>query len=102
MAELVVGGAIAFAALVFLGVVGAVVSLVFSLVLLPFKLLGFLFKGVAALLLVPFALVLGLVGFLVFGAGILVLLVPAFPLVLLALGVWWLVKRREQPAARPT
>ena len=101
MAELVVGGAVALAAVIFLGVIWAVVSLVFSLVLLPFKLLGFLFKGVAALLLVPFMLVLGLVGFLALGAGILVLLVPAFPLVLLALGIWWLVRRREQPVARP-
>ncbi len=74
MAELVVGGAIALAALVFIGVIWAVVSLVFSLVLLPLKLLGFLFKGVAALLLVPFMLVLGLVGVLVFGAGMLVFL----------------------------
>ena len=76
-------------------------SLVTALVLLPFKLLGFLFKGVAALLLLPLMLVLGLVGFLLFGAGILVLLLPALPLVLLALGIWWLAKRRAQPAARP-
>jgi hypothetical protein len=26
-------------------------------------------------------------------------LVPALPLVLLGLGIWWLVKRRQQPAA---
>ena len=101
MAELAVAGALALAALIFLGLIWAVVSMVFSLVLLPFKLLGFVFKGVAALLLLPFMLVFGLVGFLLFGAGILVLLLPALPLVLLALGIWWLAKRRAQPAARP-
>ena len=99
MAELVVGGALLLAALVFLGVIWFVVSLVFSLVLLPFKLFGFLLKGVAALLLLPFLLVLGLVGILVFGAGMIAFLMPAFPLVLIGLGIWWLVKRRQQPAA---
>lgn len=99
MAELVVGGALLLAALVFLGVIGFVVSLVFSLIILPFKLLGFLLKGVMALLLLPVLLVLGLVVALVFGAGMIAFLVPALPLVLLGLGIWWLVKRRQQPAA---
>jgi hypothetical protein len=100
VAELAVAGALALAALVFLGLIWAVVSLVFSIVLIPFKLIGFLLRGVAALLLVPFMLALGLVGFLVFGAGMLLFLVPAFPLVLIALGIWWLVKRGRQPATR--
>jgi hypothetical protein len=99
VAELVVGGALLFAALVFLGVIGFVVSLVFTLVLLPFNLLGFLLKGVFALLLLPFMLVLGLVVALVFGAGMIAFLAPALPLVLLGFGIWWLVKRRQQPAA---
>ena len=99
MAELVVGGALLLAALVCLGVIWFVASLVFSLVLLPFKLIGFLLKGVAALLFLPVLLVLGLVGILVFGAGMIALLVPALPLLLLGLGIWWLVKRRQQPAA---
>jgi hypothetical protein len=93
--ELVVGGALVFAALLALGVIWAVVSLVFTLLVLPFKLLGWLFHGVAALLLFPFLLVLGLVGLLVFGAGMLVFLLPAFPLVLLGLGIWWLMRRRR-------
>jgi len=76
VAELVVGGALVFAALMLLGVIWTMVSLVFWLVLIPFKLLGFLFKGVAALL-----------------------LLPALPLVLLGLGIWWLMKRRHPPAA---
>ncbi len=99
MAELVVGGALVFAALMLLGVTWTVVSLVFWLVLIPFKLLGFLFKGVAALLLLPFLLVLGLVGVLAFGAGVIVFLLPAFPLVLIGVGIWWLMRRRHSPAA---
>jgi hypothetical protein len=96
--ELVVGGALLFGALVLLGVIGFLISLVFSLVLLPFKLFGFLLKGAAVLLLVPFLLVAGLVGMVVLSAGMIAFLVPALPLVLLGLGIWWLVKRR-QPAA---
>lgn len=98
MVELVVGGALVFAALLALGVIWAVISLVFTLLVLPFKLLGWLFHGVAALLLFPFLLVLGLVGVLVFGAGMLVFLLPAFPLVLLGLGIWWLTRRRRTGA----
>ena len=99
MVELVVVGALVFAALLAVGVIWAVISLVFTLLVLPFKLLGWLFHGVAALLLFPFLLVLGLVGVLVFGAGMLVFLLPAFPLVLLGLGIWWLMRRRRTPAA---
>ena len=99
MAELLVGGVLLLVALMVLGVIGFVFSLVFSLVLLPFKLLGFLFKGLAGLVLLPVLLVLGLVGALVFSAGLIALLAPCLPLVLIGLGIWWLVKRREQPAA---
>jgi hypothetical protein len=96
--ELVVGGALLLAALLFLGVIGFVISLVFSLLVLPFKLLGFLMKGAFALLLIPCLLVLGLVCLLVFGAGMIAMLVPALPLVLIGVCIWWLVKRRERPA----
>ena len=100
MIELVVGGALLLAALLFLGVIGFVVSLVLSLIVLPFKLLGFLVKGVFALLLIPCLLALGLVCLLVFGAGMIAMLLPALPLVLIGVGIWWLVKRRERPAAQ--
>ena len=98
MAELLVGGVLFLTALMVLGIIGFVFSLVFSLVLLPLKLPGFMLRGVAALLLLPILLVVGLVGVLVFGAGMIACLVPALPLLLIGLGVWWLVKRR-QPAA---
>jgi len=98
--ELVVGGALLLAALLFLGVIGFVISLVFSLFVLPFKLLGFLVKGAFALLLIPCLMVLGFVCLLVFGAGMIAMLVPALPLVLIGVCVWWLVKRRDRPAAQ--
>ena len=99
MAELLVGGMLVVASLVILGLIVSMISFVVWLVLLPFKLLGFLFQGVAALLLLPFLLVLGFVGVLAFGVGLIAFLLPAMPLVLLALGIWWLVKRRQGPAA---
>jgi hypothetical protein len=76
-------------------------SLIVWLVVLPFKLLGLLFHSALWLIFaVPFMLLIGFVGMLVLGAGLIAFLVPAFPLVLLALGIWWLVKRRQQPAAQ--
>ena len=100
MVELVVGGALLFVALMFLGVIGFVISLFFSLVLLPLKLFGFLLKGAAALLLLPFLMVLGLVIALVVGAGVIAFMAPLLPVALVCLGIWWLVKRRQQPAAQ--
>ena len=102
MAELLVGGMLLVASLVILGVIVSMLSFVFWLVLLPFKLLAFLFQGLAALLLLPFLLMLGFVGLLVFGVGLVAFLLPALPLVLLALGIWWLMKRRGDPVAAPT
>ena len=99
MVELLVGGVLLLAVLMVLGVVGFVFSLVFSLVLLPLKLLGFLFRGLAGLLLLPVLLVVGLVLALVFGAGMIALLVPCLPLVLIGLGIWLLARRRHAPAA---
>jgi hypothetical protein len=96
--ELVVGGALLFAALVFLGVFGFMVSLFFTLFVLPFQLLGLLFKGFAGLLLLPILLVLGFVGLMVFAAGVIGLFTPLLPLVLIGLGVWWLVKRERRAA----
>jgi hypothetical protein len=97
---LVVGGALLLAALLIVGVVGFVFSLVFSLVLLPLKLFGFLLRGVAAIVLLPVMFVLGLVCFLVFGAGMIAVLVPVLPLLLIGLAIWWLTKRRHPAAAR--
>jgi hypothetical protein len=99
--ELVVGGAFLVASLIVIGLFVAMFSLIVWLVVLPFKLLGLLFHSALWLIFaVPFMLLIGFVGMLVLGAGLIAFLVPAFPLVLLALGIWWLVKRRQQPAAQ--
>jgi len=98
VAELVVGGVLLFAALVVLGVFGFIVSLLFSLLVLPFQLLGLLFKGFAWLLVLPVLLVLGFVGLMVFAAGVIGLFTPLLPLMLIGLGIGWLVKRGRRPA----
>jgi hypothetical protein len=77
-------------------------ALVFWLVLLPFRLLGFAFKALGALLFLPLFLVFGLLLGVVVGVPLLfALLVPALPVVLLVAGIWWLVKRGLAPAAHP-
>jgi hypothetical protein len=97
MAGLLVLGALGFAAFLVLSLVWAALSMVFWVVLLPFKLLGLVFRGMAALLLLPLLLVFALVGCLIFGAGMLVFLIPAFPVVLLVLFAVWLVRGRGVP-----
>lgn len=102
MIELVVLGALAFVALMVLGILGTVFSLFFTLVVLPFKLIGFLLKGVLAVVFLgPVLLVLGFVGLFVLGAGLIALLTPLLPFALLGLGIWWLLKRRNQATATP-
>ncbi len=97
MGGLVLGGAFALAALLVVGVLVALISLVFWVLFLPFRLLGLVFRGVAALLLLPFLLLLAIAGPLIFGVGFLVFLVPGLPLILLALAAWWLWKRHDDP-----
>jgi len=99
MFELLVAGAIAVAGVAVLGLLWAVVALVCWVLVLPFKLLGLVFRGAAVLLAVPFLLIAGFIGLLVFGAGVLAFMMPALPLVLLILGVVWLVRRRSRSTA---
>jgi hypothetical protein len=82
-----------------LAVIGLVASLIWWLFVLPFQILGWLFKGMALLLVLPFVLLAALIGTLVFGAGILVFFFPALPIVLLVLAIWWLARRRRTTAA---
>jgi len=87
------------AALLVFGVLAAVAAFVWWIVVLPFKLLGLVFRGAAVLLALPFLLIAGFIGLLVFGAGVLAFMMPALPLVLLILGVVWLVRRRSRSTA---
>ncbi len=95
--------ALGFAAFVVIAVVSAlfgVAALVFWVVLLPFRLLGFVFKAQGALLFLPVLLVGGLVlGALIGIPLLLAALVPALPIVLLVALVWWLARRGVHSAA---
>lgn len=90
----VLGAVGVLASLVVLSALAGVVSLVFWVVLLPFKLLGFVFRGLAFLLFLPFLLLLG--GGIVFLIGLpilLAVLVTAAPAVLLVLALVWLARK---------
>ena len=88
---------LAFAAV--LGLLASVVALVFWVFCLPFRIRGWVFRGFAGLLALPFMLVFAILGAAIFGAGVIALFVPALPFVLLAAGIWWLINRRHP--ARP-
>jgi hypothetical protein len=95
--------ALGFAAFVIFAVVSAllgVAALVFWVVLLPFRLLGFAFKALGALLFLPALLVGGIVITALVGIPLLLMaLLPALPIVLLVAAVWWLTRRGFHPAA---
>ena len=86
------------AGLLVVGLLGAVVSIVLWAVVLPFKLLGLVFRGIGVLLALPFMLAIGILGAVLFGAGMLVFLIPALPLVLVVTVIWWLMRRRGSHA----
>jgi hypothetical protein len=86
-----------------LGLFFAGFSLLLWLVFLPFRILGLVFKGVAALLAIPFILLAGLFGLVLFGLGALafivpVIVIPFLPFALIAWGIWWLVRRARSTA----
>ena len=99
VAELLVLGALAFAAVVVLAVLGSVFGLVMWLVFLPFRIIGWLFHGIALLFALPFVAIFGVIAVLVFGAGMLMFLIPFLPIALIALGAWWLVRRSQRSTA---
>lgn len=102
MFELIALGILVVFGLALAGIVWAALSLVFWVVLLPFKLLGLAFRGVAVLFALPFILVFGLVGALVFGAGVLLFLFPLVPFALLVLAAIWLVRRNRRGTVSAT
>ncbi len=102
MVELLVLGALAFAAVVFFTVLASVFGLVLWLVFLPFRIVGWLLHGIGLLLALPFLAVFGVVAFVVAGAGFLMFLLPFLPIALIALGAVWLVRRNRRSAATVT
>lgn len=99
MVELLVLGALAFAAVVVFGVLASVFGLVMWLIFLPFRIAGWLFHGIALLFALPFAAVFGVIAMLALGAGMLMFLVPFLPFALIVWGAWWLVRRNQRSAA---
>ena len=96
----VLGAIGVLAGLVILSALAGVVSLVFWIVLLPFKLLGFVFRGLAFLLFLPFLLLLG--GGIVFLVGLpilLAVLATVAPAVLFVLAIVWLARKTLHRAA---
>jgi len=95
--------ALGFAAFVVFAVVSAlfgVAAMIFWIVLLPFRLLGFAFKALGALLFLPVLLTVGLVIAALVGIPLLLMaLLPALPVVLLVAAIWWLAKRGFRQAA---
>jgi hypothetical protein len=93
---LVVFGVLAFCTLVVVGTLVAATWMLGWLIWLPFKILGFVLRGVGLLLFAPILFVAGLIALVCFGFGTIALLIPAFPLVLLALGVAWLFRHSSR------
>jgi hypothetical protein len=95
--------ALGFVAFVVFAVVSAllgVAALVFWVVLLPFRLLGFAFKALGALLFLPALLIGGLLIAALVGIPLLFMaLLPALPIALLVAAVWWLTRRGFHPVA---
>jgi hypothetical protein len=100
--ELFVLGILVLVGIAIFGAFWAVASLVCWVLFLPFKLLGLMFRGLAVLLALPLLVLAGILGAMLFGAGLIAFLVPALPLVLLVLAIVWLARRRPPSVATPT
>ncbi|MGH7740438.1 MAG: hypothetical protein ACRENS_00285 [Candidatus Eiseniibacteriota bacterium] len=86
---------VAFVVLAVLGLAASLVAMIWWAVLLPFRLLGFVFKLIAGVLALPFLILFALVGALIFASGLLIFFVPFLPFALLVVGLWWLMKPRS-------
>jgi hypothetical protein len=93
--ELVVFAALAFAALVVVGVLLTVFSMVGWLVWLPFKILGWGLKLLAFLFALPFMLLACVIGGFAVILGFGVLALPLIPFLLIAGLVWLFFRPRR-------
>jgi hypothetical protein len=98
--ELVVLAALAFTALIVIGVLLSVFSVVGWFLWLPFKIVGWVFKGIGLLLALPFVLIACLLGgfAVLLGAGF--LLLPLLPLLLVGGLLWWLFRSRGRSTSQ--
>ncbi len=84
------GVTLGFTALLVFGVLAGVFALVFGLITLPFRILGLGIRLVLGLLFLPILFVLGIIGV---GFGLVGLLLPVMPLLLIVAGIVWLTRR---------
>ncbi len=99
MLTLLALGAALFVLVAVFGLLASLVAFVFWILFLPFRILGWVFKAVAGVLALPFVVLFAVLGAIVFAAGFMVFFIPFFPFALLAVGIWWLLKRRGPAAA---
>ena len=101
MVELVVLAGLAFAALIVVGALLSVFSVVGWFLWLPFKILGWAFRLVGLLVVLPFVLIACFLG----GFGVLlsagVLLIPLLPVFAICGGLWWLLRPRRPALSTP-
>jgi hypothetical protein len=98
--EAIIAAGLGFAALVVVGVLISVFSVVGWFLWLPFKILGWGLKLLGLLFAAPFillALLLGGFGMLL-GVGFLIL--PLFPLLLVGAIAWWIFRPRQASQAK--
>jgi hypothetical protein len=93
-------GALAFVGIAVMGLLASVVALVCWVFVFPFRLLGFVFRGFAGLLALPFLLLFGLLGVVLFAAGMVAFLVPVLPFVVIVALVVWLMRHRHPDTPR--
>ena len=98
MVEWVVFGAFAFVALLVVGALMTAFSVVGWFLWLPFQIIGWVLKLVGLLFALPFILIACLIGGFAVLMGTGFLLLPLFPLLLLA-GLAWLLFRPRRPAS---
>ena len=94
MIEFMVFAALGFAALLVIGTLLAGLWLV----LLPFRLLGWVFRGLGLLIFLPVLLLGGILGVAVFGLGALGLALPFLPFALIVFVLWRLARRPRSAA----
>ena len=94
MVELFVFAGLAFAALIVLGVLISVFSVVGWFLWLPFKIIGWALRAIGLMIALPFILIACLLGGfgLLLGTGVMML--PLFPLLAVGGILWWLFHRR--------
>ena len=100
MLELMVFAGLAFAALIVVGVLISVFSVVGWFLWLPFKIIGWALRAVGLMIAFPFILIACMLGGfgILLGAG--VLLLPLFPLAAVGGILWWLFHRRGHDASQ--